>query len=79
MHKRGGTKTILFFRSIEQSYDQWIYSFTTKGCIVVLPKNVATRLCKSGIGIFPSTLGNPPLFISKESCTFATIKQYNNL
>ena len=79
MHNLGGTKTIHFCRSTDLSNDQWIYSCTAKRYIVVQPKDVATRLCKSGIGIFPSTLGNSSLFISKESCTFATIKQYNNL
>ena len=39
MQKHGGTKPIRF-RSIEKSYDQKMYSCTTKGCIVVQLKGV---------------------------------------
>ena len=47
MHKRGGTKTIHFCRSTDLSNDQWIYSRTTKGCVVVRLKGVVTRLSRS--------------------------------
>ena len=48
-------------------------------CFSYLVRGKSFSFYRGKIGIFPSTLGNPPLFISKESCTFATIKQYNNL
>ena len=75
MHNLGGTKTIHFCRSTDLSNDQWIYSRTTKRCIVVQLKRVATRLCKPGIGIPPSTLGNPSRFFSEESSTFAGVNK----
>ena len=39
MQKHGGTKPIRF-RSIEKSYDQKMYSRTTKRGIVVQPKGI---------------------------------------